>query len=308
VSTEDTATVVSMKQTVTRWIASERNEAMRRNLQKSDHDIQKLITPHELSQLNSSEPALMAVKLLGLMSADNRRFLTQHEFTTVRDYILNRIILGNANRSGVIANMTVQQAQNARLIDGQFVVSVDDHKTDFLYGPAKVVLDATENSWLQIFVTVIHPKVMAFSKANSPYVFVSWNGKQMTSGQVTHCLQSLWKKAGLRVDVTCTLFGKTAVSTMHQEHPELKGNLADLMLHREATANKSYKLVQREKTSVAAAVKLRQVMNKQVMPVNSSAAVGLLPSETEIPIAARTFCALVAYHCFPRKLRLLITE
>jgi hypothetical protein len=68
---------------------------------------------------------------------------------------------------------------------------------------------------------------------------------------------------------------------MHQEHPELKGNLADLMLHREATANKSYKLVQREKTSVAAAVKLRQVMNKQVMPVNSSAAVGPLPSETE---------------------------
>jgi hypothetical protein len=113
-----------MKQTITRWIASERNEAMRRNLQKSDHDIQKLITPHELSQLNSSEPALMTFKLLGLMSAGNRRFVTQHEFTTVRDYILTRIILGIANRSGVIANMIVQQAQNARLIDGQFVVSM----------------------------------------------------------------------------------------------------------------------------------------------------------------------------------------
>jgi site-specific recombinase XerD len=273
VSTDDATAVASMKQTVARWIASERTDAMRRNLQKSDHDIQKLVTPQELSQLNTSQPALMAIKLLGLMSAGTRKFLAQHEFTTVRDYILTRVILGNANRSGVIANMTVQQAQNARLIDGQYVVSVDDHKTDFLYGPAKLVLDATEHSWLLIYVNIIHPKVMAFSKSSCPFVFVSWNGKQMTSGQVTHCLQSLWKKAGLREDVTCTLFRKTAVSTMHQEHPELKGNLADLMLHREATANKSYKLVQREKTSVAAAVKLRQVMNKKVVPVSSSAAI-----------------------------------
>jgi len=69
-------------------------------------------------------------------------------------------------------------------------------------------------------------------------------------------LQSVWKKAGINDKITCTLVRKTAVSTIHQQAPEMIPNLADLMCHRPETANKCYRMVSREKTSVAAAKKL----------------------------------------------------
>jgi len=56
------------------------------------------------------------------------------------------------------------------------------------------VLVDTEISWLQIFVDKIHSKVLALSSSNCKEVFITWNGKEMSSGQVTTALQSILKK------------------------------------------------------------------------------------------------------------------
>jgi len=56
------------------------------------------------------------------------------------------------------------------------------------------------------------------------------------------------------------LFRKTAVSAITRKNPEMKANLADLMCHRLATASKCYRLVEHEKTSVAAACHLSSTM------------------------------------------------
>ena len=62
-------------------------------------------------------------------------------------------------------------------------------------------------------------------------------------------------------NISCTLLRKTAVSAIHQKkNPEMKANLADLMCHRLATASKCYRLVEHEKTSVAAACHLSSTM------------------------------------------------
>jgi len=66
----------------------------------------------------------------------------------------------------------------------------------------------------------------------------------------------VWKKTGISEKITCTLVRKTAVSTIHQEMPEMAANLADLMCHQTDTAAKSYRVVNREKTSVEAARQL----------------------------------------------------
>jgi len=51
----------------------------------------------------------------------------------------------------------------------------------------------------------------------------------------------------------CTLVRKTAVSAVHQKRPEMKGNLADLMCHTVDTAERGYRLVEREQTSASGA-------------------------------------------------------
>jgi len=47
-----------------------------------------------------------------------------------------------------------------------------------------------------------------------------------------------------------------AVSSVHQQAPEMTANLADLKCHRVDTASKCYRIVNRDKTAVAAAARL----------------------------------------------------
>ena len=49
---------------------------------------------------------------------------------------------------------------------------------------------------------------------------------------------------------------KMAVSSVHQQAPEMTANLADLKCHRVDTASKCYRIVNRDKTAVAAAARL----------------------------------------------------
>jgi len=151
--------------------------------------------------------------------------------------------------------MTVKQFREARLVDDHFVVSVDEHKTAANYGAAKLVLSCTLHSWLNIFASNIRPQILNMTDVK-PEMFLSWNGKSLASSQITRSVVTKWQKAGLGTGLTFNIVRKTAVTTMHSVHPDMNDLLADLMCHRVQTANKCYRVVERERTSVAASEKL----------------------------------------------------
>jgi site-specific recombinase XerD len=249
--------LTSLKETTKRWLASYRKDANQSSLEKMDSDLQKIITPSDIIQLHSSEPAKAAVKLLG-SAVDISTPLSKAEYTMVRNYLLADVILHNANRPGVLANLTCNDIKSARLIDGHYVVSFGQHKTASTHGPAKIVLPKTLHSWLVIFINSFLPRIGSNDKMD--FVFQTGTGQAMDGCMVGRCMQTFWKQAGLRDDITCTLFRKTAVTTVHNNCPDMKGNLDDLMCHRTETANRFYRLVEREKTSVKAAIKLKELL------------------------------------------------
>ena len=107
--------------------------------------------------------------------------LKEAQFVTVRDFLMLQILTANAQRSGVLACMTVAQFNGVSQLDGDFVVSVNDHKTDDIYGPAKLVLTQSLYSWLKIYVQLIHPQFVKLSSPEKP-VFISTTGEKLTSG------------------------------------------------------------------------------------------------------------------------------
>jgi hypothetical protein len=189
--------LTAMKQTVKTWIASYRKEANKRNLEKMDSDLQKTITPDDIAKFSSSEPAKNAIKLLGSAARGVNLPPSKQEYTTVRDYLLTEKILHNANRPGPLANMQEKYVQEARLINDHYAVSVPDHKTSSVHGPAKIVLTKTLHSWLMVFVNKILDHVPALSSSDSAMVFRSWTGESLDSGQVGRCMKSVFKKADL---------------------------------------------------------------------------------------------------------------
>ena len=105
--------------------------------------------------------------------------------------------------------------------------------------------------------------------SNAKEMFLSWIGDSMSSGQIMCAVQSVWLKAGLNSTVTFNIFHKTAVTKMHSVHPNMNARLADLMCHRVQTAQKCYRVIERQHTSVAAAKQLATAM----MPVCTYVAV-----------------------------------
>jgi len=269
---------------VARWIASYRKDSAARSLEKMDSDISKLITPEKVALFDRSESALAAIKCLGdVADGSSQQDVSMSEYILVRDFVLTQIIISNANRSGVLANMTLDEFSGAQLVDGSYVLSVTSHKTAFMYGPAKIVLTPILYSWMSVFVKYLRSQITKRITGNAKYVFLSWTGQKLDSGQVTCAIQTAWKKAGLGPEITCTLMRKSAVSSVYQKHPEQKSNLADLMCHTVQTAGKSYRLVNRQHTSVTASTLLTRVMKTGgvavVTPTDDVSAAEQIPVE-----------------------------
>ena len=110
---------------------------------------------------------------------------------------------------------------------------------------------------MSLFIGVMRAHVT--TRVDGP-VFLFWNGNAIKSGHITKAVQSVFKKAALDVKITSTSFRKAAVTKVHMDKPEMRGKLAGLMAHNEATAKKYYLLSEKSKTSVEVSKKLGQLM------------------------------------------------
>jgi hypothetical protein len=131
------------------------------------------------------------IKILGLCT-DSSYIVSQAQLVLVRDFFLTEISLSNANRSGVLANMTVGQLSQVKVVDGSYVISVSDHKTADTYGPAKIVLSPLLCRWIIVYAEKFRSAVL--SSSSPEQLFLTWNGEGLSSGQVTRAVQSVWKR------------------------------------------------------------------------------------------------------------------
>ena len=80
-----------------------------------DEDIQHLITPAEVKSFGESSASLEATKILGHSTTTRLR---QSECVLARDFLMAKIIIHNANRTGLLANMTMEEFRSARDLEG----------------------------------------------------------------------------------------------------------------------------------------------------------------------------------------------
>ena len=156
--------------------------------------------------------------------------------------------------------MTVEEFQRARVERERYVFRVLKHKTMDTHGPAQVVLTRLLYSYINVFIKQMRPRLPAALSDGKQALFLSWFGNQIGSNQMTKDLSSIFKKVGIKGPVHHTLYRKSAVSQCHARHKEISSNLADLMAHREGTAEKYYRLFEKNKSSVKASKKLHGVM------------------------------------------------
>lgn len=90
-------------------------------------------------------------------------------------------------------------------------------------------------------------------------VLLSWTGSKLESGQISTIINTAWKKGGMEGHVLSTIFLKSAVASVHQNHKEMKSQLADLMEHKESTATRFYHLHEKQGTCLQAGRNLPKI-------------------------------------------------
>ena len=256
--------IISLRDKVTRWSSSYRVQSSKRHWEKMKEDYEALITPDQINEFERSKAARDAICLLGQLSGAHNIVITQAQYTLIRDFLLVEISIDNANRAGVLANMTVEEFNSSTKENDDYLVLVKRSKTLSTHGPARIVLSPKLKSWIQIYIREVRSQVAGSTNRPDDSVFLSFFGEPMVSSQINKAMKSVWKKADVEGAPSSTLFRKSAVSNIHScnDSNEARENLADLMAHNISTAKKYYRLQEKSKSSVLASKQLRQVMRQ----------------------------------------------
>ena len=153
-----------------------------------------------VSRFEHSEYARTAISYIGQLSGAHALEVNQSMYTLIRYFILTEMTIANAHRSGVLANMTIEEFKKVKETNqGSMLISVKNHKTADVHGPARVVLTPTLFSYLNVYANEVRSCVAISSSekdSNSPsFVFLSWNGQKLQSGQISTAIDSAWQKA-----------------------------------------------------------------------------------------------------------------
>ena len=76
------------------------------------------------------------------------------------DRLYVMILFGNACRGGVPASMTIKEFKAAtKDSHGNFWIDVEDHKTNYVYGPANMAFPPDHFNLLSTYVEIVRPKL-----------------------------------------------------------------------------------------------------------------------------------------------------
>ena len=198
-----------------------------------------------------SEHAHTSQVILDEFMHGGSRILNQAEYCMARDYLFTVIHFGNGHRSGVSANMLVDEFVKAKCASNVYIINVWNHKTVAYYGPAKVVLKPKHYEWLKVFVLKIRKQL----PCRDENVFLSWTGKAQASGAISGRLHNLWVKVGIFDDVnskrlSCNTIRKTCNTSLRETGSKRLQEAADLMAHSLQTAQTNYFMRKMEKAAV----------------------------------------------------------
>ena len=135
----------------------------------------------------------------------------------------------------VIARMKLEEVQNSEEAEGQKIVRCAEHKTGKTHDDAYLFMPREIFQQLQRLVTM-RPE------SPSNHVFVTLDGKELTSAAMHGCLKKVITKSGVGVTkISANMIRRLWVSKVHEEAPHLKDKLSNHMSHSTKTAEKSYR-------------------------------------------------------------------
>lgn len=177
------------------------------------------------------------------------------DHTVYRGVLLSMIIVRNGCRSCALNNMTLEELKGVNLVTDEegntdYVIGVKEHKTVLARGDAHIAVNKDIYEFLLTYVNYYRAKLTKVNTDPHNYVFVTWNGKKLSSADLYKSIQNVWTLAGLKTNI----LRKTSTSHIHIENiASRKEAVAKHLRHNLTTAENFFKFKSGPSRNVAAA-------------------------------------------------------
>lgn len=224
---------------------------------RNKDDYEMLVDKNQIAKYRSGKEHEKALKILQQLKTAGKA-IGCSEYCCVRDHLFIKIALDTGHRSGVLANMTMEEFKNAIYItdeiDGdRMQIDVKDHKTNENYGPAPVMLRLEDFEKLECFVRKVRTQLRRRKDDN---IFLSWRGNSMKSGYYSRRLHTAWKRSGnfenraIPTALTINHIRKSISTGVRKQNRESVKEVARAMMHDKTTADEHYDIVNQQEAAL----------------------------------------------------------
>lgn len=142
------------------WSKSYKNQIGVESATKKLEQLDVLLTPDKINMYKASEEHRNAIKLLG-QCQETTFEVTPCIFTITRNFLMFQLNVRNANRAGVLAELTLDNFEARRKYHNRVsgrtecIITIRDHKTLASAGPAKLAMSLQLENQMQLFKSYI---------------------------------------------------------------------------------------------------------------------------------------------------------
>lgn len=189
-----------------------------------------------INDLMSTEPAKEAITILNKSSTGH--LVSSREFITVRDFLIVRLELENAQRPGPMETATVPNFREAeRSDDGSYTMYCPKHKRS-IDGPARICMDAETHANMCTYVE--HVRGVCADDSEDA-LFLTVEGKPFDQSNIGKRVTAFWFKAK-QIKLSSTDVRKIASSATYGMDVVEKRAIHEHMAHKEETADHYYNI------------------------------------------------------------------
>ena len=223
--------LMGMLKTVESWSKSLNPKAKEEQMERQMEEFEFLFSSAHMERIQSSDDYKRAESMLS--PSNGLPTYTSSDFTLLRDFLTFELDLVSCQRSGTLANCTVEEVLRAKVRDGKRIIKVANHKTKRTYGPANFCNGKDLRDKLVLFINHVRP----LASPRNNLVIVTLTGMQMESGQISTQLDSFVWRCGGHEDaepprrVCANILRKSASTLTIQERKSDSACVSSLLSH-----------------------------------------------------------------------------
>ena len=222
------------------WNASLASRCLEQREARRQSDYDNQLTVEQIRLYRLSDYALRATAIL---SDPNYKMAGASEFAMPRNHLMCLFNIANANRAGVLTNMTISQVLKA--LDQQpnnknldLVIAVVKHKTVKSYGAAHICVNEEVSQLVRGYIRLREQLLALCGNVNTDAFFLNIQGRRVS--KIHDSINACFKNLALPGRVCSSKIRKFASTNIRDFAPEACEKAAAHMKHSTRTAAQYY--------------------------------------------------------------------